>query len=97
MTDLITPPDDWPLDRNPDHLEQKLGPFDDYGDWHQTRNDELADRLGEDGVRLLRRLGTIESLLSDYDLTPDEAARALEYELDVYKNGRENASVSETA
>lgn len=79
-------PEDWPLDREPEYLEAKLAPFEDHVDWQQKRGDERSERLGDSGSRLLSRLGDIQTFMQEYDMTPEEAARCLEHEIEVFRD-----------
>jgi hypothetical protein len=83
-------PDEWPVDREVEYLESKLGPFDSHGDWQQKRGEEREGRLGEDGHRLASSLGSIETFLQDYDMTPEEAIDCLLYEIQQYRGESEN-------
>lgn len=77
-------PDDWPVDREVEYLERKLGPFEDHGDWQQKRGDERTERLGDEGRRLASSLGLIQTFMEDYDMTPEEAIACLQYEINHY-------------
>lgn len=83
----MTPPDEWPLDREPEDVEEKLAPFDDHADWQEKMGTEQQERLGMDGRKLMMRLGTIQSFLKDSDMTPEEAIECLEHEIEDYRNG----------
>ena len=78
-------PDEWPLDRELRYLESELGPFEDYGDWQHKHGANVKQRLGEDGLRLRSRINLIGTLLSDYDMTPEEAIACLEHEIEQYR------------
>lgn len=79
-------PSEWPLEREPNYLEAKLAPFEDIGEWQKRHYEEKKDRLGESGSRLLYRIGLVETMLEDYDMTPEEAIECLRYEIEVYEN-----------
>lgn len=81
-------PDEWPVDREVEYLENKLGPFESHRDWQQKHTEERKERLGEDGHQLVSSLGLIKNLLQNYDMTPDEAISCIQYEINKYNNGK---------
>lgn len=81
------PPEEWPIDRTPRLLEEKLAPISDFGDWNRRRGEEMEDRLGEDGFRLLSTVSDVKLFMRKYDMTPEEAIKCLEHEIAKYREG----------
>lgn len=80
-----TPPEEWPLDREPELIDEKYASSD-RDEAPQSRGEELLSRLGEDGYRLLTGIGFVHEFLLESDMTPEEAIKCLEYEIEDYKD-----------